>query len=170
MKTLQINFSPQLKNVGEQSGLTLIAPALDALRRARDPQVAEKDPLKANDQRLWAALEDCLAALRNHDLVGVHWRDKPFPHFSGNFWWARNEYLRRLEQSIHDAVRDFEPRVDLIDVRAEPDVSEPGQVPEAVSAGRAEARVMVSIDYKVRRTNSRFNLVFPFYLGTVEIA
>lgn len=80
------------------------------------------------------------------------------------------QYLRRLEQSIQDAVRDFEPRVDLVDVRAEPDATEPGAVPEAVSAGRAEARVTVSIDYKVRRSNSRFNLVFPFYLGTVEIA
>jgi uncharacterized protein len=80
------------------------------------------------------------------------------------------QYLRRLEQSIQDAVRDFEPRVDLIDVRAEPETPEPGTLPEGGSVGRAEARVTVSIAYTVRRTNSRFNLVFPFYLGTVEIA
>jgi phage baseplate assembly protein W len=80
-----------------------------------------------------------------------------------------DEHLRRLEQSIQAAVRDFEPRVDLIDVRAEPGTTEPGTMPEAASAGRAEARVTVSISYTVRRTNSRFNLVFPFYLGTVEI-
>ena len=79
------------------------------------------------------------------------------------------QYLRRLEQSIQDAVRDFEPRVDLIDVRAEPGVPEAGTAPDGVSTGREEARVTVSIDYKVRRSNSRFNLVFPFYLGTVEI-
>jgi Bacteriophage baseplate protein W len=79
------------------------------------------------------------------------------------------QYLRRLEQSIQDAVRDFEPRVDLLEVRAEPDAVEPGTTPEATSAGRDEARVTVSISYTVRRTNSRFNLVFPFYLGTVEI-
>jgi phage baseplate assembly protein W len=67
------------------------------------------------------------------------------------------------------AVRDFEPRVDLLEVRAEPNTAEPGTMPEASSVGREEARVTVSISYKVRRTNSRFNLVFPFYLGTVEI-
>jgi phage baseplate assembly protein W len=80
------------------------------------------------------------------------------------------QYLRLLEQSIRAAVRDFEPRVDLLDVRAEPGVAEPGTMPEAGSAGREEARVTVSISYKVRRSNSRFNLVFPFYLGTVEVA
>jgi len=63
--------------------------------------------------------------------------------------------LRLLEGSIRDAVRDFEPRVELEAVRAE-------TVPED------DARVTVSIDYLVRRTNSRFNLVFPFYLDRVE--
>jgi hypothetical protein len=27
---------------------------------------------------------------------GVNWFDKPFPHFSGNFWWASSKYLRSL--------------------------------------------------------------------------
>jgi phage baseplate assembly protein W len=80
------------------------------------------------------------------------------------------QYLRLLEQSIRAAVRDFEPRVDLLDVRAEPGAGEPGMRPDGGSAGREEARVTVSIAYTVRRTNSRFNLVFPFYLGTVEVA
>lgn len=80
------------------------------------------------------------------------------------------QYLRRLEQSIQDAVRDFEPRVDLGEVRAEAGTADAGTMPAAGSVGRAEARVTVSISYTVRRTNSRFNLVFPFYLGTVEVA
>jgi phage baseplate assembly protein W len=80
-----------------------------------------------------------------------------------------DQYLRRLEQSIEEAVRDFEPRVDLLDVRAEPGTVDPGTMPEAGSVGREEARITVSISYKVRRSNSRFNLVFPFYLGTMEI-
>lgn len=78
------------------------------------------------------------------------------------------QYLRRLEQSIREAVRDFEPRVDLLEVRAEPGATDPGTTREASSVGREEARVMVWISYKVRRSSSRFNLVFPFYLGTVE--
>ena len=80
------------------------------------------------------------------------------------------QYLRLLEQSISAAVRDFEPRVELLDVRAEPGVAVAGSMPDAGSAGREEARITVAIAYKVRRSNSRFNLVFPYYLGTVEVA
>jgi hypothetical protein len=79
------------------------------------------------------------------------------------------QYLRLLEQSVEDAVRVFEPRVDLLEVRAEPGVPEPGTSPETGSAGREEARVTVAIAYRVRRSNTAFNLVFPFYLGTVEV-
>ena len=31
-----------------------------------------------------------------HDITGVEWRTSPVPHFSGNFWWANSEYLKRL--------------------------------------------------------------------------
>jgi phage baseplate assembly protein W len=62
--------------------------------------------------------------------------------------------LHDLEDSIRDAVRSFEPRVELEDVRAE---MAPGE----------ESRVTVSIVYRIRRTNTRANLVFPFYLGTI---
>ena len=30
------------------------------------------------------------------DCFGVNWRNIPTPHFSGNFWWARSEYLKKL--------------------------------------------------------------------------
>lgn len=65
------------------------------------------------------------------------------------------QYLRLLEATVKDAIRDWEPRVELDDVRAETD---PGD----------ETRVIVSIGYRVRQTNTRGNLVFPFYLGAVE--
>ena len=30
-------------------------------------------------------------------MVGVNWRNcPPIAHFSGNFWWARGDYLRSL--------------------------------------------------------------------------
>ncbi len=66
-------------------------------------------------------------------------------------------YLGLLETAIREAVRDWEPRVELDDVQAEPDLDEPG-------------RVNVLIDYRIRQTNTPGNLVFPFYLGTTEIA
>lgn len=63
--------------------------------------------------------------------------------------------LHLLETTVREAVRDWEPRVELLDVRAEADIEEP-------------ERVTVSIDYLIRATNARSNLVFPFYLNTLE--
>ena len=60
--------------------------------------------------------------------------------------------LRDLERSIAEAVRTFEPRVELDVVRAEADPAD-------------ESRVTVSVEYRIRRTNTKANLVFPFYLG-----
>ena len=30
------------------------------------------------------------------DIAGVNWEEHPHPHFSGNFWWARSEYILSL--------------------------------------------------------------------------
>ncbi|HJZ79631.1 MAG TPA: GPW/gp25 family protein [Pyrinomonadaceae bacterium] len=65
------------------------------------------------------------------------------------------QFLHLLETTVREAVRDWEPRVELDDVLAE-------VRPED------ETVVIVSINYRVRRTNTRNNLVFPFYLGTLE--
>lgn len=35
--------------------------------------------------------------LERFDCVGPRWIKEGFPHFSGNFWWANSEYLRKLE-------------------------------------------------------------------------
>jgi phage baseplate assembly protein W len=60
--------------------------------------------------------------------------------------------LRSLERSVADAVRKFEPRVELSGVLAETDPAD-------------ESRVTISVEYRIRRTNTKANLVFPFYLG-----
>ena len=39
---------------------------------------------------------DCLEALRTHDVVGCEFLPEPYPHFSGNFWWATAAHLGRL--------------------------------------------------------------------------
>ena len=62
--------------------------------------------------------------------------------------------LGDLEDSIREAVLAFEPRVEVEEVRAE------------APAG-AQGRVTVSLSYRIRRTNTRANLVFPYYLGLV---
>ncbi|MFL6126028.1 GPW/gp25 family protein [Actinophytocola sp.] len=60
--------------------------------------------------------------------------------------------LHDLERSVADAVRNFEPRVEVDSVLAETDPAD-------------ESHVTVSVEYRIRRTNTKANLVFPFYLG-----
>jgi hypothetical protein len=31
--------------------------------------------------------------LNNNDVVGINYTNAPHPHFSGNFWWARSDYI-----------------------------------------------------------------------------
>jgi len=52
---------------------------------------------------------------------------------------------------VEDALTRWEPRIDLQEVQVQPDPSDP-------------ALLLISIEYLVRATDSRFNLVYPFYL------
>lgn len=52
---------------------------------------------------------------------------------------------------VEDALTRWEPRIDLQEVQVQPDPRDP-------------ALLLISIEYTVRSTDSRFNLVYPFYL------
>ena len=65
------------------------------------------------------------------------------------------QHLQLLETTIKEAVRDWEPRIELDDVRAESNPEQP-------------EKVDVSIEYTVRATNTRSNQVFPYYLAALE--
>ncbi|HEX8274965.1 MAG TPA: GPW/gp25 family protein [Longimicrobiaceae bacterium] len=54
-------------------------------------------------------------------------------------------------QAVREALVRWEPRIDLLGVDVAPDRAEP-------------ALLRVRVDYRVRTTNNRFNLVYPFYL------
>lgn len=58
--------------------------------------------------------------------------------------------------AITDAVRtsliQWEPRIDVLNIEAEFDPHEPN-------------KLLIDIRYRLRADNSRFNLVYPFYLG-----
>ena len=41
--------------------------------------------------------KDCLALLEDYDVVGCNYQATPSPHFSGNFWWASSEHIRKLK-------------------------------------------------------------------------
>ncbi len=57
----------------------------------------------------------------------------------------------RVASEVRRALVLWEPRIDLIEVTAAADEAEPN-------------RLLIEIDYRVRSTNNRFNLVYPFYL------
>ena len=59
--------------------------------------------------------------------------------------------LGLMAEAVREAVGRWEPRVVLEDVRVEP---APGSV----------GQVFIHIDYLVRTTNDRRNLVYPFYV------
>lgn len=58
--------------------------------------------------------------------------------------------LGLMAQAVRDAVNQWEPRVDLEDVVTEADQERQG-------------RVNISVTYRIRATNDRRNLVYPFY-------
>ena len=59
--------------------------------------------------------------------------------------------LTLIENSVKEALTLWEPRINLRKV-------------EISTEEAAEGKLMISVDYEVRTTNNRFNLVYPFYL------
>lgn len=59
--------------------------------------------------------------------------------------------LGLVQASIQNALVTWESRIKVLSVKVAPDQKEAG-------------RMLIDLDYKVRATNTRFNLVFPFYL------
>jgi phage baseplate assembly protein W len=58
---------------------------------------------------------------------------------------------------VREALIRWEPRIDLEEVQVWTDAKDP-------------SLLLISIDYRVRATDSRFNLVYPFYLRRGETA
>ena len=57
-----------------------------------------------------------------------------------------------VADDVRDALLRWEPRIEVLDV--------------AVTSGGAEDQVLnISIDYRVRSTDNRYNMVYPFYLN-----
>ncbi len=58
---------------------------------------------------------------------------------------------------VEQALTRWEPRIDLLEIQVQADPNDP-------------ASLLIRIDYRVRTTDSRFNLVYPFYLLRREMA
>lgn len=59
--------------------------------------------------------------------------------------------LMRMQQAVKDALLRWEPRIEEIEVKVQNQVED-------------DNALEISVNYRVRTTNSPFNLVFPFYL------
>jgi phage baseplate assembly protein W len=78
------------------------------------------------------------------------------PDFGCNLWRQVFQSMTTTLQTeiaglVRQAILDWEPRIDVLDVQV---------LPEAGIDGR----LLISIDYVIRRTNARSNVVYPFYL------
>jgi phage baseplate assembly protein W len=61
--------------------------------------------------------------------------------------------LTLVRTRVFNALTDWEPRIEVERVRVSFD-----------PASRARATLLIEINYRVRATNTEFNLVYPFYL------
>jgi hypothetical protein len=57
----------------------------------------------------------------------------------------------QIVSEVQQALIQWEPRIDVLDVDVEADTTLPN-------------RLLIQINYQVRTTNNRFNLVYPFYI------
>lgn len=57
-----------------------------------------------------------------------------------------------IVSDVTEALIEWEPRIDVLNVDVYGEQNQPNQL-------------LIQINYQVRSTNNRFNLVYPFYLG-----
>lgn len=65
--------------------------------------------------------------------------------------------LTEMEDVVSTAILRWEPRIDLLHVAIDLSADQPGLV-------------LIKIDYRIRRTNARTNLVYPFYIAEATLA
>ena len=63
--------------------------------------------------------------------------------------------ITAIKGAISDAILYHEPRINLDDI--------------AIDEGQEQGLLLINLTYTVRQTNSRFNLVYPFYLNEAQI-
>jgi phage baseplate assembly protein W len=95
-------------------------------------------------EAIWIVLATARGERKMRPDFGCGIHDLVFAVHSG-------ETLGRVASEVRQALILWEPRIDLLDVSASIDAAEP-------------TRLLIQIEYQVRATNNRFNLVYPFYV------
>lgn len=60
--------------------------------------------------------------------------------------------ISSLKKDLEYAIVIFEPRIDLLNISIEQDET-------------LDGRILILIEYKIRETNTRTNLVYPYYIN-----
>lgn len=110
----QLTLDVLNKEVQDQDFYCLYAHTKGAAYRRPQNSWWRRDMIRHTVRR-WA---EAVEALDNgYDAAGIFWRSRPQlgprspvldPHFSGNFWWAKSEYLRTLGPPLHNTRYDAE--------------------------------------------------------------
>lgn len=112
-----------------------------SLERGRIAMAAYEESIR---ESIWIILATARGERKMRPDFGCGIHDLVFATNSG-------ETVGRVAAEVRQALILWEPRIDVINVAAGSDESEP-------------TRLLIQIEYRVRATNNRFNLVYPFYL------
>ncbi|GGA02208.1 GPW/gp25 family protein [Okeania sp. KiyG1] len=95
-------------------------------------------------QSIWMILGTAKGERVMRPDFGCEIHDKVFsPNSSGT--------VGQIVSDVRDALIEWEPRIDVLDVDTIPDSSQPNVI-------------LIQVNYQIRTTNNIFNLVYPFYL------
>jgi hypothetical protein len=104
-------------------------------------------PWSVHEDSIEQSIENILRTRRRERVMlpefGSGLADRVFEPNAPATWYA-------LEEDVRTALTDWEPRIDLREVR--------------VTEGEAENLLLIHVDYVVRATNTYYNRVYPFYL------
>jgi phage baseplate assembly protein W len=64
--------------------------------------------------------------------------------------------MSQMKAMVQQAILNWEPRIDVDEIKVQPDAT-------------IEGLVLINVVYTVRKTNTRSNLVYPFYLTEATI-
>jgi len=106
------------------------------------PWVADEEKVR---QSIWIILSTAPGERLMQAEFGCGIHDRVFDNLD-------DASVGQILSDVSTALAQWEPRIDVLALDAAPDPDRPEVL-------------LISIDYQVRATNSRFNLVYPFYVS-----
>jgi phage baseplate assembly protein W len=117
----------------------------DPATNQAEVRIAEASDAQKIRQSIWMILSTAPGErpMRADFGCGIH--DLVFAVFN-------DATIGQVMNAVAQALGKWEPRIDVLGIDVAPDPDEPNVL-------------LIAIDYSIRSTNSRFNLVYPFYVS-----